>query len=251
MAAPEQEWPAPWLVDYHASAAQDELWELAGRLLANPAMGEAWGWALARARIEPLSEASRFKASWVLSEIFTAWDACIHLYAGTDQAKPLVLPRGRTGPLRNVATQARALSRALAYHRELDGLLFNPARSAGWPANPTVRLAAVLEALAADADNLVEEYVRYHPSPRGDVGGSRHPRRKAMNRLLARAFHDDAPLAARDRRMIGIITETALGNLLDAPGPVTGRDVKEDLRGFDPARPHPAFDVTWFERLNQ
>lgn len=243
---PTDLWPCPWLVEYAASESHARNRDLARRLLDHPAMGEAWTWARSRY--------SEDQDKNLMLIIRAYWVRTTHYYTQGEKTLRLTTAKDEARPFQAIAKTARELHIQLRLHGIwLDGEDHDPNHP---EANPTRVLGDMLKELAKDADTLARHFARTHPNPRNStspdprpgIPPARHPRRKTLNRLLARAFWRGEPYTAVERRLIGIITEAALGPDLEAPPPVTSRMVKEDLRGIDLDDDYP-LHRRWYRRL--
>ena len=208
-------WPPPWLVLLATDGPQDDNGELVQRLLTTHGMEQAWEDASARLDIWP---------------------------ADTDGLSLFILLRNARdeaqmsmdldiGPLTATDDHEWWQDKA-ALVRELGAEL---TAIGVWEATPPLfsYATAELEQQAASA------YV--HPSPRPGRGdrSTRHPRLKALVRILARELtgnnfgNVDHPGNKRlNHRHLATLATAILGPELDAPAPVTARMVKECLAGW-------------------
>ena len=239
-------WPCPILECYLASGIAEDQKAIARRLLDHPKMAEAWKWASAR-YTSPRPLFLVLKANL---------NQTLRYYCRGKHTLQLTTPKDEASPLEAIARTAQDLQIQIRQLPApwLDGYAHDPDHP---EANPSHRLAALLGDLAREATAMANYFTATHPSPRTFDPSlhtrdrlPRHPRRKTLNRLLARAFYRGDPYTSTERRLIGILTEAGLGPDLDCPPPVTGRMVKEDLRNVNLAEDDSVlFNLTWYKGI--
>lgn len=207
-------WPPPWLVLLTTDGPRDWDGVLAQRLLTTPGMEQAWADASARLGFWPPDTDGQ--------------DLFILLRNVRDEAHLLTAPA--IGPL-TAADDRDWWQDKAALVRELGTAL---AAAGVWEATPPLFSAA-----SAQLEHQAAAIARDHPSPRPARGTTRHPRLKALVRILARELTgnncgnvDHPGNKPLNHRHLATLATAILGPELDAPAPVTARMVKECLAGW-------------------